>query len=69
MTRSIAAELLERGEWPGLYCGIGVCQQCLVHVEGRGVVRACVTPYEPGMVIRTVPGRTTPGAASPGTTA
>ena len=67
MTRTIAAELIARGEWPGLYCGIGVCQQCLLHVEGRGVVRACVTPYEPGMVIRTVPARTTREAPSPGT--
>jgi D-hydroxyproline dehydrogenase subunit gamma len=33
----------------GLYCGIGVCQECRVHVEGRGAVRACVTPAEPGM--------------------
>jgi predicted molibdopterin-dependent oxidoreductase YjgC len=50
---SVAAVVIERGGWPGLYCGIGVCQQCLVHVEGRGVVRACVTAAEPGMVVTT----------------
>jgi D-hydroxyproline dehydrogenase subunit gamma len=33
----------------GLYCGIGICQECRVRVEGRGTVRACVTPAEPGM--------------------
>jgi hypothetical protein len=61
VSTTIAAAMIARGEWPGVYCGIGVCQQCLVEVEGRGVVRACVTPHEPGMVIRTVPGRTTAG--------
>jgi D-hydroxyproline dehydrogenase subunit gamma len=61
--RSIAAALVEHGELRlrrgpggaprGIYCGIGVCFECRVHVEGRGMVRACVTPVEDGMrVIR-----------------
>jgi predicted molibdopterin-dependent oxidoreductase YjgC len=37
----------------GVYCGIGVCQECRVHVEGRGAVRACVTPVAPGMRVTT----------------
>lgn len=37
----------------GLYCGIGVCQECRVHVEGQGVVRACVTPVSAGMRVTT----------------
>jgi predicted molibdopterin-dependent oxidoreductase YjgC len=37
----------------GIYCGIGVCQECRVHVEGRGVVRACVTPVTAGMRVTT----------------
>jgi predicted molibdopterin-dependent oxidoreductase YjgC len=41
-----------RGTPRGVYCGIGVCQECRVHVEGRGVVRACVTPAADGMRIR-----------------
>jgi predicted molibdopterin-dependent oxidoreductase YjgC len=59
--RSIAAALVERGESRlrhspggaprGIYCGIGVCFECRVHVEGRGMVRACVTPVEDGMRI------------------
>jgi predicted molibdopterin-dependent oxidoreductase YjgC len=59
--RSIAAALLEQGEPRlrrspsgaprGVYCGIGVCFECRVHVEGRGTVRACVTPVEDGMRI------------------
>jgi predicted molibdopterin-dependent oxidoreductase YjgC len=37
----------------GLYCGIGVCQECRVNVDGRGVVRACVTPVAAGMQVTT----------------
>jgi D-hydroxyproline dehydrogenase subunit gamma len=37
----------------GVYCGIGVCQECRVHVEGLGVVRACVTPVAEGMRVST----------------
>lgn len=36
-----------------VYCGIGVCTECRVHVEGRGVVRACTTPAEPAMRVTT----------------
>jgi predicted molibdopterin-dependent oxidoreductase YjgC len=63
--RSIAAALLGLDEpqlrrSPGgapraVYCGIGVCFECRVHVEGRGAVRACVTPVEDGMrVVRSL---------------
>jgi predicted molibdopterin-dependent oxidoreductase YjgC len=37
----------------GLYCGIGSCFECRVHVEGRGAVLGCVTPVEAGMRITT----------------
>ncbi|SDG71954.1 2Fe-2S iron-sulfur cluster binding domain-containing protein [Sinosporangium album] len=32
----------------GLFCGIGVCFDCLVTVDGRTSVRACLTPARPG---------------------
>ena len=61
--QSIAAALLAvgrtilrhgpAGEPRGLYCGIGACFECRVHVEGRGVVLSCVTPVEAGMRITT----------------
>jgi predicted molibdopterin-dependent oxidoreductase YjgC len=38
----------------GVFCGIGVCFDCLVDIEGRGTARSCVTPVEPGMVIRLI---------------
>jgi D-hydroxyproline dehydrogenase subunit gamma len=61
--RSIAAALLAAdrpvlrqspgGSPRGVYCGIGVCFECRVHVEGRGAVLGCVTPVEPGMRVTT----------------
>jgi predicted molibdopterin-dependent oxidoreductase YjgC len=35
----------------GMYCGIGLCFDCLVPVDGSGVVRACQTPVRAGMRI------------------
>ncbi len=37
----------------GLFCGIGVCYDCLVIVDGRANVRACMTRAAPGMKVRT----------------
>jgi D-hydroxyproline dehydrogenase subunit gamma len=60
--QSIAAALLASGRKSlrsspsgdprGLYCGIGVCQECRVQADGR-VVRACVTPVTAGMRVTT----------------
>ena len=36
----------------GLYCGIGVCFECVVDVEGVGRVRGCLQRAEPGMRVR-----------------
>ncbi|MFF7213557.1 (2Fe-2S)-binding protein [Streptomyces sp. NPDC008238] len=35
----------------GVFCGIGVCFDCLVTVNGRPGVRACVTEAHPGDVV------------------
>ena len=40
----------------GLFCGIGVCYDCLVVVDGRANVRACMTRATPGMKVRTQQG-------------
>jgi predicted molibdopterin-dependent oxidoreductase YjgC len=34
----------------GIFCGIGVCYDCLVTIDGVPGVRACVTPVSPGMI-------------------
>jgi D-hydroxyproline dehydrogenase subunit gamma len=37
----------------GLWCGIGVCFECVVVVDGVAGVRACMTRVRPGMEVRT----------------
>lgn len=60
---SIAAALLAAGirvlrETPtigqprGLYCGMGVCFDCVVSIDGVPNQRACVVPARPGAVVR-----------------
>ncbi len=43
---------VDETERRGVFCGIGVCQECVVDVEGLGRVRACMTRAEPGMRVR-----------------
>ncbi|MGI9420286.1 MAG: 2Fe-2S iron-sulfur cluster-binding protein, partial [Geminicoccaceae bacterium] len=60
---SLAAALTEAGirtfrEGPneaprGLFCGMGVCQDCLVEVNGCPNRRACMTKAEAGLTVRT----------------
>ncbi|MFC8195463.1 (2Fe-2S)-binding protein [Streptomyces sp. NPDC057298] len=44
------------GEPRGVLCGIGVCFDCLVTVNGRPNQRACLVRAQPGDVIRTQEG-------------
>jgi predicted molibdopterin-dependent oxidoreductase YjgC len=64
---TIAAALLSAGvrSWRttrgegrprGLFCGIGVCFDCLVTVNGRPSLRACLLPARPGDEVRTQEG-------------
>ena len=46
----------DRHEWRGYYCGMGVCWECLVVVDGRPNVRACTTFVRDGMRIETQDG-------------
>lgn len=41
-----------RGAPRGLYCGMGVCFECLVMVDGVPNTRACMTWVSDGMEIR-----------------
>jgi predicted molibdopterin-dependent oxidoreductase YjgC len=61
---SVAAVLLALGQQAfrhtdrsgaprGLFCGMGVCFDCLVTIDGVENVRACVTPVQEGMEIET----------------
>ncbi len=37
------------GKKRGLFCGMGVCHDCLVTVDSRTSQRACMTPVRDGM--------------------
>ncbi len=42
-----------QGEPRGLFCGMGICFDCTVTVDGIPYVRACLTPVSDGMVVKT----------------
>ncbi|GAA0842061.1 (2Fe-2S)-binding protein [Streptosporangium amethystogenes subsp. fukuiense] len=48
----------------GLFCGIGVCFDCLVTVNGVSSLRACLTEARPGDLVTTgdAPARDVPGS-------
>ncbi|KNE83855.1 MULTISPECIES: (2Fe-2S)-binding protein [Streptomyces] len=37
----------------GVFCGIGVCFDCLVTIDGAGGQRACLVPARAGMTVTT----------------
>jgi predicted molibdopterin-dependent oxidoreductase YjgC len=37
----------------GIFCGVGICFDCLVDVDGRQAVRACVVRVRDGDEVRT----------------
>jgi predicted molibdopterin-dependent oxidoreductase YjgC len=37
----------------GMFCGMGVCFDCVVTINGESRVRACMTPVQDGMRIDT----------------
>ncbi len=61
--QSLAAALTEAGQRVlrqtasgnnrGMFCGMGVCQDCLVTVDGVPNRRACMTMAEPGLRVQT----------------
>lgn len=64
---SVAAALLAAGHWVlrttpvggaarGPYCMMGVCFDCLVEIDGRPNVQACMTPVRDGMQVRAMRG-------------
>ncbi len=48
----------KRSEPRSMFCGIGICYDCLVTVDGIPNIRACVTSVAPGMTIDTRAGWT-----------
>jgi len=64
---SVAAALLAAGHLllrttsggaaRGLYCGMGVCWECAILVEGEGVQRACMVEVREGLRLHRLVGR------------
>jgi predicted molibdopterin-dependent oxidoreductase YjgC len=48
----VVTRTTQRGTPRGLYCGMGVCFDCLVVVDGIPNVRACTTWVRPGLDVR-----------------
>lgn len=65
---SVAAALIATGRkgWRetrsgssrGLFCGIGVCFDCLVEIDGESGQRSCMIPLAEGMDVRSAQGPT-----------
>lgn len=45
-----------RGEPRGLYCGIGLCFECVMTVDGRPNVRTCQLRVRPGLRVQSQTG-------------
>jgi NADPH-dependent 2,4-dienoyl-CoA reductase/sulfur reductase-like enzyme len=44
--------LTRSGQPRGIFCGMGVCQECLVEIDGRANQRACMTKLERPVSVR-----------------
>lgn len=51
---TLAAALLAAGAQSGLFCAMGVCQECLLFVDGS-TTESCRTTVRSGMVVRRAP--------------
>lgn len=53
LTGRLADPSPERGEPRGILCGMGVCFECVMEIDGRPGVRSCMTLVRPGMRVVT----------------
>ena len=51
----VAWRTTREGRSRGLFCGIGVCFDCLVEIDGESGQRACMIPLAEGMDVRRAP--------------
>ena len=47
--RRVLRTTARTGEPRGMYCGIGLCFDCVMTIDGRPNVRACRTPVRDGL--------------------
>ncbi len=60
---NLVCRLTEHGDPRGVFCGMGVCQECVMAVDGAAT-RACMTTVRDGMTVCISPPRS-PGARLP----
>lgn len=75
---SVAAALISTGRngWRetrsgaqrGVFCGIGICFDCLVEIDGESGQRSCMIPLAEGMDVRSATGPGAHGDAAGSTT-
>jgi sarcosine oxidase subunit alpha len=53
---SVFARKLTTGRASGIYCGMGICYECLVTIDGINNIRACQTFVVDQMIIETSQG-------------
>ena len=51
--RSVLRRTGRRDEARGFFCGMGVCFDCLMQIDGRPGVQACLEPVTDGMRVET----------------
>jgi len=49
----LATRTARNGSARAFYCGMGVCHECSITVDGVAGVRACVTPASEGVTVVT----------------
>ncbi|MBN8729687.1 MAG: (2Fe-2S)-binding protein [Acidobacteria bacterium] len=53
LTMGVAARRSVSGEERSAVCGMGICEECRVMVDGRAGVRGCLVTCRDGMEVRT----------------
>jgi predicted molibdopterin-dependent oxidoreductase YjgC len=59
--RVVLRRTARRGEPRGAFCGMGICFDCLVEIDGRANLQACLVTVADGMQIQTQHGPGRPG--------
>ena len=51
--RRVLRRTRRKGKPRGVFCAMGVCFDCVMTIDGKTGVRACMTPVEDGMQVVT----------------
>lgn len=54
--RRVLRTTIRRGEPRGVYCGIGLCFDCVMTIDGQPNIRTCQTPVRAGMRVESQAG-------------